>query len=99
VQPRAKQDSEALWAHVGTGLRLEAADNTDTYVVVVLTASPGINVQVGSPGVEIARFDPPTPAMPRPHIQSSSELDNAGINAAPRVRSAPNQIVGSQKCP
>src|SRR5208282_4994283 len=73
---------------------LEAADNTDTYVVVVLTASPGINVEVGNPGVEIARFDPPAPAMPRPHIQSRSELDYAGIGAAPRVHSAKNQIRG-----
>ena len=79
---------------------LEAANNADTYVVVVLTASPGINVQVGSPGVEIARFDPPTPVTPRPHIQSSSELDYAGIGAArPRVRSAPNQIRGFPESP
>ena len=79
---------------------LEAVDNTDTYVVVVLTASPGINVQVGSPGVEIARLDTPTPAMPRPHIQSSSELHDAGIGAArPRVRSAKNQIRGVPESP
>ena len=79
---------------------LEAVDNADSYVVVVLTASPSINVQVGSSGVEIPRFNPTTPAMPRPHIQSSSELDYAGIGAArPRVRSAKNQIRGVEESP
>jgi hypothetical protein len=43
---------------------LEAANNADTYVVVVLTASPGINVQVGSPGVEIRAPLSPTSAIP-----------------------------------
>ncbi len=79
---------------------LEAVDNADTYVVVVLTASPGIHVQVGSSGVEIARFDPSTPAVPRPHIQSSSELDYAGIGATwPRVRSAKNKTRGVPESP
>jgi len=79
---------------------LEAVDNAGTYVVVVLTTSPGIHVQVGNSGVEIARFDPSTPAMPRPHIQSSSELDYAGIGAArPRVGSAKNQIRGVPESP
>jgi len=41
--------------------QLKAVGDADTYVVIVLTASPGINVQVGSSGVEIARFEPRAP--------------------------------------
>src|SRR5208282_2061093 len=67
---------------------LEAVGYAGANVVVVLTVSAGIDVQVGGSGVEVARFGPKSPAMPDPHIQSRSELDHAGIGAAwPRVRS------------
>jgi hypothetical protein len=60
-------------------------DHADPDVVIVLTASPGINVQGGSSGVEITRFESPAPGMPDPHIQSGAELHYAGIAAAARV--------------
>jgi len=60
---------------------LEAVDNTNTYVVIVLPASPGINVQSWSSGVEVARFDPRAPSVPWIHIQSRSELDDTGVGA------------------
>jgi len=47
---------------------LEAVRDADTYVVIVLTASSGIDVQVGNSGVEIARFEPRAPSVPYPHI-------------------------------
>jgi len=60
---------------------LEAVDDANTYVVIVLPASPGINVQSWSSGVEVARFDPRTPSVPWIHIQSRSELDDTGVGA------------------
>ena len=72
--------------------------DADTYVVIVLAASPGINVQIGSSGVEVARFQSRAPPTPKPHIQSSSELDYAGIAAGrPRVQSGPNESRGFPK--
>jgi len=79
---------------------LEAVGDAETYVIVVLPASPAINIQAGSSGVEITRFEPYAPPMPRPHIQSGSELDYAGIGAGgPGVRSAQTRVGASRKRP
>ena len=61
--------------------------DVQTHVVVVLPASPGINVQSGNSRVEVTRFEARAPTVPHPHIQPSSELDDAGVGAAgPGVR-------------
>ena len=61
-------------------------DHADPDVVIVLTASAGIDIQSGTSGVEITGFESPAPGMLNPHIQSGAELNYAGIAAAARFR-------------
>ena len=66
---------------------LEAVDDANSDVVVMLPASPSIDIQSGISGVEVTRFESAAPAMPNLHIQSGAELNYAGIGASgPRVR-------------
>src|SRR5271157_3715049 len=69
------------------GTCLEAVDDAQPHVVVVLPASPGVNVQVGSSRVEVAGFEACAPTVPHPHIQASSELDDTGIGTGAGVGS------------
>jgi hypothetical protein len=61
-------------------------DDANSDVVVMLPASPSIDIQSGISGVEVTRFESAAPAMPNPHIQSGAELNYAGIASGPRVR-------------
>src|ERR1022692_3603380 len=66
---------------------LEAVSDARTHVVVMLAAIRGINRVVGLSRVEIAHFEPRPPPMPKPHVQSSADLQYPCIGAGlARVR-------------
>ena len=84
---QAERSSAAACVTTTLDSLLEAVDDANSQVVVMLPASPSIDIQSGISGVEVTRFESAAPGMPNPHIQSGAELNYAGIGASgARVR-------------